>query len=131
VERLWRSIKYEEVYLKAYKDRTEAKQGIGTYLDLYNRVRPHQALGYRTPREMFQREQPRERPAGQEVVLIPGVNTTRSSPVIVQITGTTSVDCPEQAKIPAATSTSKAIFAPMIGLISSPPLSTVYLEICR
>ena len=76
VERLWRSIKYEEVYLKAYKDRTEAKQGIGTYLDLYNRVRPHQALGYRTPREMFQREQPRERPAGQEVVLIPGVNTT-------------------------------------------------------
>jgi len=62
--------------LKAYKDRTEAKQGIGTYLDLYNRVRPHQALGYRTPREMFQREQPRERPAGQEVVLIPGVNTT-------------------------------------------------------
>jgi len=76
VERLWRSIKYEEVYLKAYKDRTEAKQGIGTYLDFYNRVRPHQALGYRTPQEMFQREQPRERPAGQEVVLIPGVNTT-------------------------------------------------------
>ena len=76
VERLWRSIKYEEVYLKAYKDRTEAKQGIGTYLDLYNRVRPHQALGYRTPQEMFQREQPMERPAGQEVVLIPGVNTT-------------------------------------------------------
>ena len=71
VERLWRSIKYEEVYLKAYKDRTEAKQGIGTYLDFYNRVRPHQALGYRTPQEMFQREQPRERPEGQEVVLIP------------------------------------------------------------
>ena len=76
VERLWRSIKYEEVYLKAYKDRTEAKQGIGTYLDFYNRVRLHQALGYRTPQEMFQREHPRERPAGQEVVLIPGVNTT-------------------------------------------------------
>jgi hypothetical protein len=35
--------------LKAYKDRTEAKQGIGTYLDFYNRVRPHQALDYRTP----------------------------------------------------------------------------------
>ena len=76
VERLWRSIKYEEVYLKAYKDRTEAKQGIGTYLDFYNRERPHQALGYRTPQEMFQPEQPRERPEEQEVVLIPGVNTT-------------------------------------------------------
>jgi len=50
--------------------------GIGTYLDRYNRVRPHQALGYRTRQGMFQREQPRERPAGQEVVLIPGVNTT-------------------------------------------------------
>ena len=46
VERLWRSIKYEEVYLKAYKDGTEAKQGIGAYLDFYNRERPHQALGY-------------------------------------------------------------------------------------
>ena len=76
VERLWRSIKYEEVYLKAYKDRTEAKQGIGTYLDFYNRVRPHQALGYRTPQEMFQREQSRKLSADQEVVLIPGVNTT-------------------------------------------------------
>jgi putative transposase len=41
VERLWRSIKYEEVYLKAYKDWTEAKQGIGAYLDFYNRERPH------------------------------------------------------------------------------------------
>ena len=49
VERLWRSLKYEEVYLKAYKDGTEAKQGIGAYLGFYNRERPHQALGYRTP----------------------------------------------------------------------------------
>jgi len=54
VERLWRSIKYEEVYLKAYKDGTEAKQGIGTSLGFYNRERPHQALGYRTPQEVFQ-----------------------------------------------------------------------------
>ena len=57
VERLWRSIKYEEVYLKAYKNGTEARKEIGAYLDFYNRERPHQALGYRTPGEVFQEEQ--------------------------------------------------------------------------
>ena len=57
VERLWRSIKYEEVYLKAYQNGTEARKGIGAYLDFYNRERHHQALGYRTPGEMFQEEQ--------------------------------------------------------------------------
>ena len=54
VERLWRSIKYEEVYLKAYQNGTEARAGIGAYLDFYNQERPHQALGYRTPGEVFQ-----------------------------------------------------------------------------
>ena len=49
VERLWRSVKYEEVYLKAYRNGSEARRGIDAYLDLYNRERPHQALGYRTP----------------------------------------------------------------------------------
>jgi putative transposase len=57
VERLWRSIKYEEVYLKAYKNGTEARKEIGAYLDFYNRERPHHALGYRTPGEVFQEEQ--------------------------------------------------------------------------
>ena len=76
VERLWRSIKYEEVYLKAYKDGTEAKQGIGAYLDFYNRERPHQALGYRTPQETYQGEQSTKRRGGQEEVLTPGVETT-------------------------------------------------------
>ena len=57
VERLWRSIKYEEVYLKAYHNGTEARAGIGAYLDFYNQERPHQALGYRTPREVFREEQ--------------------------------------------------------------------------
>jgi putative transposase len=75
VERLWRSIKYEEVYLKAYKDGTEAKQGIGAYLDFYNRERPHQALGYWAPEKMFHDGQPRKRPEGQEEILIPGVET--------------------------------------------------------
>jgi hypothetical protein len=75
VERLWRSIKYEAVYLKAYKDGTEAKQGIGSYLDFYNRERPHQALGYRTPEKMFHDGQPRKRPEGHDVVLTAGIQT--------------------------------------------------------
>ena len=54
VERLWRSVKYEEVYLKAYKDVREARTGISAYMRFYNKERPHQALGYRTPGEVFQ-----------------------------------------------------------------------------
>ena len=53
VERLWRSLKYEEVYLKDYQRVPEARAGIGAYLGFYNDERPHQALGYRTPREVF------------------------------------------------------------------------------
>ena len=40
-------MKYEEVYLKAYRDGSEARRGIDGYLDFYNRGRPHQSLGYR------------------------------------------------------------------------------------
>jgi putative transposase len=75
VERLWRSIKYEEVYLKAYKDGTEAKQGIGSYLDFYNRERPHQVLGYRTPEKMFHDGQPSKRPEEHDVILTAGIQT--------------------------------------------------------
>ena len=53
VERLWRSVKYEEVYLKAYSNGGEARRGIDAYLELYNRERPHQSLGYRTPAQVF------------------------------------------------------------------------------
>jgi len=53
IERLWRSVKYEEVYLKAYQDGRDAKAGIGNYFRFYNTERPHQALGYRTPAEVF------------------------------------------------------------------------------
>ncbi len=49
VERLWRSLKYEEVYLYAYEDGRAAREGIGRYLAFYNAERPHQGLGYRTP----------------------------------------------------------------------------------
>jgi putative transposase len=49
VERLWRSVKYEEVYLHAYDSVAEARAGIGRSLTFYNEQRPHQALGYQTP----------------------------------------------------------------------------------
>ena len=53
VERLWRSVKYEEVYLKDYQNVPEARAGIGRYFGFYNQRRPHQALGYRTPDEVY------------------------------------------------------------------------------
>ena len=57
VERLWLSVKYEEVYLKAYQIVAEARVGINAYLEFYNQQRPHQALGYRTPAEVYQVDQ--------------------------------------------------------------------------
>jgi putative transposase len=57
VERLWRSVKYEEVYLKAYQTVAEARVGINAYLEFYNQQRPHQALDYRTPAEVHQDDQ--------------------------------------------------------------------------
>jgi len=48
-ERLWRTIKYEEVYLKEYTCPRDAHQGLTAYLAFYNQERPHQSLGYRTP----------------------------------------------------------------------------------
>jgi putative transposase len=53
VERLWRTVKYEEVYLKSYRDGKEARTEIGNYFRFYNTERPHQSLGYRTPAEVF------------------------------------------------------------------------------
>jgi putative transposase len=53
VERFWRSIKYEEVYLRAYEDVPEARQSIGRYLDFYNGRRPHTALDRRTPDQAY------------------------------------------------------------------------------
>jgi putative transposase len=75
VERLWRSIKYEEVYLKAYQNGSEARSGIGAYLDFYNWERPHQALGYQTPGEVFEEGQQRRSLQSQKVVLPSGTET--------------------------------------------------------
>ena len=53
IERLWRTVKYEEVYLKAYQDGREAKISLGNYFRFYNAERPHQSFGYRTPAEVY------------------------------------------------------------------------------
>ena len=56
VERLWRPVKYEEVYLKAYSNGREAGVGLEAYFHFYKNQRPHQALGYRTPAVVFNRD---------------------------------------------------------------------------
>lgn len=53
VKRLWRTVKYEEVYLKDYSGVRDAKDSIQTYFDFYNNERPHQSLGYKTPSEVY------------------------------------------------------------------------------
>jgi len=53
VERLWRSLKYEEVYLYAYDTVKEARAGIACYIDFFNDERPHKALGYQTPASFY------------------------------------------------------------------------------
>lgn len=58
VERLWRSIKYEEVYLRAYDSVGEARQSIGRYLEFYNRRRPHSSLDGMTPDQAYFTELP-------------------------------------------------------------------------
>jgi putative transposase len=53
IERLWRTVKYEEVYLKTYRDGSEARQSLNSYFRFYNAGRPHQSLGYQTPGEIY------------------------------------------------------------------------------
>lgn len=53
VERLWRSVKYEEIYLRSYQSVRESEEGIAAYFAFYNERRKHQALAYRTPQEVY------------------------------------------------------------------------------
>jgi len=57
VERLWRTVKYEDVYPHQYEMPRDARAGIGRYLRYYNNERPHQSLGYRTPWEVYHGQQ--------------------------------------------------------------------------
>jgi len=54
VERLWRTVKYEDIYLRHYERVPELSAGLGRYFPFYNGERPHQALGYRTPAAVYQ-----------------------------------------------------------------------------
>ncbi len=64
IERLWRSIKYEEVHLKAYADGREARAGIGQWIEFYNHRRPHQAMGNQRPMAVWREGMAKpERPA--------------------------------------------------------------------
>ena len=53
VERLWRTVKYEDIYLKAYADGWELETGLQAYFEFYNRRRFHQGLGYQTPEQVL------------------------------------------------------------------------------
>ena len=53
IERLWRTVKYEEVYLKDYVDVLEAVSNLKSYFIFYNHERPHQSLGYQTPADVY------------------------------------------------------------------------------
>lgn len=52
-ERLWRTVKYEDIYLKSYRHMDEAREGLSAYFSFYNRRRKHQSLGYRTPEQLY------------------------------------------------------------------------------
>jgi putative transposase len=58
VERLWRSLKYEDVYLRAYETVGDAQQGLARYLHFYNQLRPHRALDGRTPDRVYWENRP-------------------------------------------------------------------------
>ena len=79
VERLWRSVKYEEVYLKAYQTVAEARTGINVYLEFYNQQRPHQALDYRTPAEVYLSDQEAKEVMANEAGLTPAVMIPNST----------------------------------------------------
>ena len=53
IERLWRTLKYEEVYIHSYETVKEARESLGRYFRFYNTGRLHESLGYRTPEEIY------------------------------------------------------------------------------
>ncbi len=87
IERLRRSVKYEEVYLKAYQDGREARISLGNYFRFYNTERPHQALGCRTPVEVFTSTPVEAASTGMVESLIPdplriAVPTLNTAPIL-------------------------------------------------
>ena len=70
VERLWRTVKYEEVYLKEYQDVWETEESLRNYFEFYNYQRPHQSLKYQTPFEAYQKGQTREQNKGAKAAIL-------------------------------------------------------------
>lgn len=62
VERFWRTLKYEEVFLKEYDNSLEAYENINNYIEIYNKERPHSSLGYRTPMDVYNSWGPAPKP---------------------------------------------------------------------
>jgi putative transposase len=58
IERFWRTIKYEDIYLKEYKNGKQLFEGLLTYIQFYNNVRKHQSLAYLTPNQVFNGQVP-------------------------------------------------------------------------
>jgi putative transposase len=56
MERLWRSVKYEDIYINDYEAVPELESGLAAYFRFYDEERPHQSLGYRTPAEVYRAE---------------------------------------------------------------------------
>lgn len=65
IERLWRSLKYEDVYLKGYTSIGELEDGLGQWFERYNTWRPHQALGNQTPAQIYQTKRQEETPVAE------------------------------------------------------------------
>jgi putative transposase len=59
VERLWRAVKYEDIYIRGYEEVPELRRGLGRYFAFYNHLRLHQSLGYRTPAAVYETPVPR------------------------------------------------------------------------
>jgi putative transposase len=70
VERLWRSVKYEEVYLREYRVDRDAREGLTKYFEFYNRERLHSALGNQTPHEVYFHQKASFFPLGQASLTI-------------------------------------------------------------
>lgn len=74
VERLWRTVKYEEVYLKDYRNVQEAVESLRDYFRFYNCERPHQSLGYQTPEEVYFQKRPRSKIYGKPAMVQIGLS---------------------------------------------------------
>lgn len=86
VERLWRSLKYEEVYLHAYENTKEARAGIGAWFSFYNMQRPHQALNYKTPMHVYNNSlsaSSHNDDSTESILILPSLELSKTSNVLI------------------------------------------------